>query len=94
MTGKSEGSGVITFKEFDDAVMALEQLDGFEIDGKPMKVGLAFSSPVSLDLINGSVTTEKGSLQCCLALLLHKMPLVLLGGAKTSFQLSPLQRNV
>ena len=53
MTGASIGCGIVTFKEVDDAVMALEQLDGFDIDGKPMKVGLAFTSPATLDLING-----------------------------------------
>ena len=51
MTGKCQGSGIVTYKEFDDAVMALEQLDGFEIDGKPIKVGVAFAAQ-SLDLIN------------------------------------------
>lgn len=38
-TGKSHGYGFITFHNSDDAKKALEQLNGFELAGRPMKVG-------------------------------------------------------
>lgn len=38
-TGRSKGYGFITFYNCDDAKKALEQLNGFEIAGRPMKVG-------------------------------------------------------
>lgn len=38
-TGRSKGYGFITFAEAEDAKKALEQLNGFELAGRPMKVG-------------------------------------------------------
>uniref|UniRef100_A0A453YTY7 RNA-binding protein 39 n=1 Tax=Anopheles gambiae TaxID=7165 RepID=A0A453YTY7_ANOGA len=38
-TGRSKGYGFITFHNADDAKKALEQLNGFELAGRPMKVG-------------------------------------------------------
>lgn len=38
-TGKSHGYGFITYKNAEDAKKALEQLNGFELAGRPMKVG-------------------------------------------------------
>nr|CAH7769393.1 unnamed protein product [Callosobruchus chinensis] len=38
-TGRSKGYGFITFRNCDDAKKALEQLNGFELAGRPMKVG-------------------------------------------------------
>ncbi|XP_068171851.1 RNA-binding protein 39-like [Antennarius striatus] len=38
-TGRSKGYGFITFAEAESAKKALEQLNGFELAGRPMKVG-------------------------------------------------------
>lgn len=38
-TGRSQGYGFITFHNADDAKKALDQLNGFELAGRPMKVG-------------------------------------------------------
>ncbi|XP_067928872.1 RNA-binding protein 39-like isoform X2 [Watersipora subatra] len=38
-TQKSKGFGFVTFKNADDAVKAMNQLNGFELAGRPMKVG-------------------------------------------------------
>lgn len=38
-TGRSKGYGFITFNNCEDAKKALEQLNGFELAGRPMKVG-------------------------------------------------------
>ncbi|GIY31962.1 RNA-binding protein 39 [Caerostris darwini] len=38
-TNKSKGYGFVTFHDSESAKKALEQLDGFEVAGKPMKVG-------------------------------------------------------
>ncbi|XP_026463154.1 RNA-binding protein 39-like isoform X2 [Ctenocephalides felis] len=38
-TGRSKGYGFLTFHNHDDAKKALEQLNGFELAGRPMKVG-------------------------------------------------------
>ena len=37
-TGRSRGFGFITFKEDEDALKAIEEGDGGELDGKPIKV--------------------------------------------------------
>lgn len=37
-TGRSKGYGFVTFHNSDDAKKALEQLNGFELAGRPMKV--------------------------------------------------------
>jgi len=38
-TGRSKGFGFVTFHNAEDAKKALEQLNGFELAGRPMKVG-------------------------------------------------------
>lgn len=38
-TGRSKGYGFVTFHNCEDAKKALEQLNGFELAGRPMKVG-------------------------------------------------------
>ncbi|XP_070195039.1 RNA-binding protein 39-like isoform X2 [Littorina saxatilis] len=38
-TSRSQGYGFLTFRNPDDAKKALEQLNGFELAGRPMKVG-------------------------------------------------------
>lgn len=38
-TGRSKGYGFITYTEAEDAKKALEQMNGFELAGRPMKVG-------------------------------------------------------
>merc|ERR1711976_912911 len=38
-TGRSKGFGFITFHNAEDAKKALEQMNGFELAGRPMKVG-------------------------------------------------------
>jgi len=38
-TQRSKGFGFVTFKGADDAVKAMNQLNGFELAGRPMKVG-------------------------------------------------------
>ena len=38
-TGRSKGFGFLTFQHAEDAKKALEQLNGFELAGRPMKVG-------------------------------------------------------
>ncbi|XP_071958443.1 RNA-binding protein 39-like [Antedon mediterranea] len=38
-TGRSKGYGFISFHDSEDAKKALEQLNGFELAGRPMKVG-------------------------------------------------------
>ncbi|KAL3282452.1 hypothetical protein HHI36_005636 [Cryptolaemus montrouzieri] len=38
-TGRSKGYGFVTYHNCDDAKKALEQLNGFELAGRPMKVG-------------------------------------------------------
>ena len=38
-TGRSKGYGFVTFVESEDAKKALEQMNGFELAGRPMKVG-------------------------------------------------------
>jgi len=37
-TGRSKGYGFITFRNADDAKKAMEQLNGFELAGRPMKI--------------------------------------------------------
>lgn len=37
-TGRSKGYGFITFRSADDAKKAMEQLNGFELAGRPMKI--------------------------------------------------------
>ena len=38
-TGKSKGNGFVTYDRAEDAKKALEQMNGFELAGRPMKVG-------------------------------------------------------
>ncbi|XP_046735515.1 RNA-binding protein 39 isoform X3 [Diprion similis] len=50
-TGRSKGYGFLTFRNADDAKKALEQLNGFELAGRPMKVG---NVTERTDLLQGS----------------------------------------
>ena len=38
-TGRSKGYGFVTYYEAEDAKKAMEQMNGFELAGRPMKVG-------------------------------------------------------
>merc|ERR1739844_92857 len=38
-TGRSKGYGFVTYEKADDAKKAMEQMNGFELAGRPMKVG-------------------------------------------------------
>lgn len=38
-TGRSKGYGFVTYEKSEDAKKALEQMNGFELAGRPMKVG-------------------------------------------------------
>jgi RNA recognition motif-containing protein len=40
-TGRSRGFGFITFSEKDDALNAIEAMDGQDLDGRPLKVNEA-----------------------------------------------------
>ncbi|XP_057282511.1 probable RNA-binding protein 23, partial [Pezoporus wallicus] len=44
-TGQSKGYGFITFSEAECARRALEQLNGFELAGRPMRVGQVHEGP-------------------------------------------------
>ncbi|KAK2723592.1 hypothetical protein QYM36_002064 [Artemia franciscana] len=44
-TGRSKGYGFITFLHVEDAKRAIEQLNGFELAGRPMKVGHVSERP-------------------------------------------------
>ena len=41
MTGKSKGFGFVTYKNEEDAMKAIETLDGKELDGRSLKVAKA-----------------------------------------------------
>lgn len=49
-TGQSKGYGFITFSEAECARRALEQLNGFELAGRPMRVGQLSDRPDGPDL--------------------------------------------
>ena len=38
-TGRSKGYGFVTYEKAEDAKKAMEQMNGFELAGRPMKVG-------------------------------------------------------
>ena len=38
-TGRSKGYGFVTYEKVEDAKKAMEQMNGFELAGRPMKVG-------------------------------------------------------
>ena len=44
-TGRSKGYGFVTYWEAEDAKKALEQMNGFELAGRPMKVGHVTEKP-------------------------------------------------
>jgi len=51
-TGKSKGFGFVQFHDAEDAKKALEQLNGFELAGRPMKVGHVTER--TADVVGGS----------------------------------------
>lgn len=55
-TGRSKGYGFITYHNADDAKKALEQLNGFELAGRPMKVG---NVTERLDMNTASLDTDE-----------------------------------
>ncbi|XP_055371424.1 RNA-binding protein 39 isoform X2 [Condylostylus longicornis] len=55
-TLKSKGYGFITYRNADDAKKALEQLNGFELAGRPMKVG---NVTERLDMNTTSLDTDE-----------------------------------
>lgn len=55
-TGRSKGYGFITYHNADDAKKALEQLNGFELAGRPMKVG---NVTERLDMNTTSLDTDE-----------------------------------
>ncbi|XP_017469690.1 PREDICTED: RNA-binding protein 39 isoform X2 [Rhagoletis zephyria] len=55
-TGRSKGYGFITYHNADDAKKALEQLNGFELAGRPMKVG---NVTERLDMNTSSLDTDE-----------------------------------
>ncbi|XP_061388524.1 RNA-binding protein 39 [Musca vetustissima] len=55
-TGRSKGYGFITYHNAEDAKKALEQLNGFELAGRPMKVG---NVTERLDMNTSSLDTDE-----------------------------------
>lgn len=55
-TGRSKGYGFITYHNAEDAKKALEQLNGFELAGRPMKVG---NVTERLDMNTTSLDTDE-----------------------------------
>lgn len=58
-TGKSHGYGFITFHNADDAKKALEQLNGFELAGRPMKVGNVTERTMEQQAAGGQLDTDE-----------------------------------
>jgi RNA-binding protein 39 len=56
-TGRSKGYGFVTFYEADDAKMAMEQMNGFEIAGRPIKVTMVVDK--QQDAYSGSLELEE-----------------------------------
>jgi len=44
-TGRSRGFGFVTFSEKEDGMRALEEMNGQELDGRPLKVNEANERP-------------------------------------------------
>ncbi|QQP37668.1 Uncharacterized protein FKW44_018028, partial [Caligus rogercresseyi] len=49
-TNRSKGYGFLTYAEAEDAKKALEQMNGFELAGRPIKVGTVNERPAELSL--------------------------------------------
>ena len=58
-TGRSKGYGFVTYWEAEDAKKALEQMNGFELAGRPMKVGHVTEKPNEAFPGNGSLEFEE-----------------------------------
>ena len=61
-TGRSKGYGFITYYEAEDAKKALEQMNGFELAGRPIKVGHVtekINDPTMPNLGNGNLDYEE-----------------------------------
>eukprot|EP00794_Sanderia_malayensis_P019139 gene19139-21056_t len=62
-SGRSKGYGFVTFREADSAKRALDQLNGFELAGRPMKVGhVTERSDGSMSFLDDE-ETEKGGIE-------------------------------
>ena len=62
-TSRSKGYGFVTFKDPDAAKRALDQLNGFELAGRPMKVGhVTERSDGSMSFLDDE-ETEKGGIE-------------------------------
>ncbi|XP_040567747.1 RNA-binding protein 39 [Lepeophtheirus salmonis] len=49
-TGRSKGYGFLTYAEAEDAKKALEQMNGFELAGRPIKVGTVNERPAEVSV--------------------------------------------
>ncbi|ESO82785.1 hypothetical protein LOTGIDRAFT_184582 [Lottia gigantea] len=54
-SGRSQGYGFVTFPEAEDAKKAYEQLNGFELAGRPMKVGHVTERMAEIQASGGSM---------------------------------------
>lgn len=62
-SGRSKGYGFVTFREAESAKRALDQLNGFELAGRPMKVGhVTERSDGSMSFLDDE-ETEKGGIE-------------------------------
>ena len=62
-SGRSKGYGFVTYKEADSAKRALDQMNGFELAGRPMKVGnVTERSDGSMSFLDDE-ETEKGGIE-------------------------------
>ncbi|KAL5022523.1 hypothetical protein ScPMuIL_001678 [Solemya velum] len=58
-TNRSQGYGFITFTDADDAKKALEQLNGFELAGRPMKVGHVTERAAELQAAGSTLDSDE-----------------------------------
>jgi RNA-binding protein 39 len=59
-TGRSKGYAFVQFKRPDDAKKALQQVNGLEIAGRQIKVGLVNESSKELGLLSGDLDDDEG----------------------------------
>lgn len=58
VTGRSKGFAFIQYKKSEDAKRALQQMNGFELVGKPIKVGLVNDSKTEAQLVSGELDDD------------------------------------